>query len=200
LAIPDKNIVQSMLEPFEPEIDRCVRKAFQDWREIKKGHNLLYNRTRATVIHDRTIYWALDIFPAIQDIKIIQKYETAWFLVNKGNDEAIFRFKKGHGIGFSRNLPTINSLAFHDPEQNTLWPEAHRVEIIHLLNIFKTKIDRILVVARNGKHIAWSYPIFPQNIVVDIPSITTSQSSAENVLRPIGDAEETVKAAEKDRE
>ncbi|MFA5183553.1 MAG: hypothetical protein WC405_19770 [Syntrophales bacterium] len=199
MAIPDKNIVQTILEPFEPEIDRCIRKAFQDWREIKKVHNLLYNRTRATVVHDRTIYWALDIFPAKQDIKIIQKYETAWFLANNANHEAIFRFKKGHGLGFSRNLPTINALAFHDPDHNTLWPEAHRVEIVYLLNILKTKIDRILVVARNGKQLVWTYPIIPQ-AVVDIPSIPTSQSSTDNVLRPIGDTEETVKAVEKDRE
>jgi hypothetical protein len=107
-------------------------------------------------------------------VHIIDGQETFKFLVD---GSVLFRFKKGDDAGVTANIPTQIALAFHDHEQDLFGlPEVNRVEVIYQLNMLETEIVDVLVVARDGNAIAWSYSLLDSGEgVVPLPMPAPSE-------------------------
>ncbi|MFP5472401.1 MAG: hypothetical protein ACLGJD_02080, partial [Gammaproteobacteria bacterium] len=80
-------------------------------------------------------------------------------LIFKG--KIIARFKKGDANKLGRNILTQSSLAFitADAILPGLPPEAAKVEFIWIPDELQMRLDRVLVVARDGDSMLWSYEI-----------------------------------------
>ena len=71
------------------------------------------------------------------------------------------RFKKGDDNKLGQNIPTQAALAFEyvDAEFPGLPPETAKVEFIWLANEINTRLEHVLVVARDGDQLLWDYEI-----------------------------------------
>lgn len=63
MSIPDQKFVKVKLSSFEKNLEKILKEAFQDWREITEKKLLTLGRTRAVIIHDRALSLANKIFP-----------------------------------------------------------------------------------------------------------------------------------------
>ena len=187
MSIPDQKFVKVKINPIEKDLKIILKEAFQDWREITEKKLLTLGRTRAVIIHDRALSKASKILPD-KGIKIEDKYETAQFNID---DELLFRFKKGDGIGLSRNYATTRANAYHEHYKKTsLWPPIPRVEIVYTLNYLATEMNRIYVVARDRARIAWKYAIWGQigATLYQVP-LSFPQSSPSTLVKPLYERE-----------
>jgi hypothetical protein len=159
MPVPLLADVKLLLETREQPINDIVIAAWERWW-ANPERLTLYRRTRATLIHNYMMNLARPVFADDADIYQVEKQETIFFVANQ---RLVFRFKKGDDIGLSRNIETQASLAFNDPQQTLPeLPDVGRVDIAYVLNPLETLIDRVLVVARDGDRVVWSYPIFPR--------------------------------------
>ncbi len=194
MSVPDQKFVKGKLNPFEKDLTKILKEAFQDWREITERKLLTLGRTRAGVIHDRALSLANKIFPP-KGIKIEEGYETAQFNID---DELLFRFKKGDNFGYSRNYRTTRATAYHN-QKTSLWPPIPRVEIVYILSYLATEISRIYVVARDGDRIGWKYPIFGYvgATLYQVP-LFIPQTSPDTLVKPLYEKEHDKEEAGKE--
>jgi hypothetical protein len=164
MAIPRLEDVRQILEPREMLIGGVVLDAWDRWWKNPE-RLMLYRRTRATLIHNYMMNLGRTGFD--KGVRPIEKQETIYFVVDQ---KLVFRFKKGDEIGLSSNIETQTALAFNDPQQTLPeLPDVGRVDIAYVLNPFETLIDRVLVVARDGDRVVWSYPIYPRETETTLP-------------------------------
>ncbi len=160
MSTPIRDEVEPILKPFEPHLCEIVLGAWEDWMESSEAERYLFPRTRATIVHDRMVDRALRLLPSLPGINYIERDQTVSFILD---DQVLFRFKKGDSSGLSRNFPTQQALAFHDHQRSLFGPlEWIRVEVVYVLNRFKTCVENVFIVARDGSKIAWLYDILPE--------------------------------------
>jgi hypothetical protein len=100
-------------------------------------------------------------------VRVIHRDETAKFVIL---DRVLLRFKKADDRGLGSNIPTQASLNFVEQQQELPGiPDAHKVEIVYVLNRLQTQIDRVVVVARDGDERLWDYVIAPTDTAEVIP-------------------------------
>lgn len=159
MPVPLLDDVKQLLETREQSINDIVLAAWDRWWANPERPSL-YRRTRATLVHNHMMNLARPALACDTGIYQIEKQETIFFIAEQ---RLVFRFKKGDDIGLSSNIETQAALAFNDPQQTLPeLPEVGRVDIVYVLNVLETLVDRILVVARDGDRVIWSYPIFPR--------------------------------------
>ena len=187
--------VRRLLAEREPVITRIVLDAWdQWWRNTERPQ--LYRRTRATLVHNYMMTLSRHAFVADRGVHVIDGQETHFFLVE---DRLLFRFKKGDENGVSNNIDTQAALAFNDPQQMLIdLPDVGRVDIVYILNTFETLVSRVLVVARDGDRVAWSYTIHPRaeniGLPTSLPIRPVSPAPASNVVRlPVANRKEESK-------
>jgi len=183
--------IRQLLKPREPVINRLYLDAWDRWCKIP-GRAALYRRVRAGLIHNFVMNAAPTAFAPDRGIHVIERrgYETLLFLVD---DRLLFRFKMGDSHGISSNIETQTELAFTDPQESLALldlPDVQRVDVCYVLNMIQTKIDRVLVVARDGPGAIWSYQIYPEPkeerapVMLPMkPRLPKGSSSADNVVR-----------------
>lgn len=184
MPVPRLDDVKQILDPREVPIGEVVLAAWDRW--WKNPERLtLYRRTRATLVHNYMMNLARPSFGDDRGIYQIEKQETIYFVTDQ---KLVFRFKKGDDIGLSSNIETQAALAFNDPQQTLPeLPDVGRVDITYVLNPFATLIDRILVVARDGDRLVWSYAIYPRATGLTLPPTLPVRppppAPADNVVR-----------------
>lgn len=104
-------------------------------------------------------------------VRIHRQNESFLFVLG---DDLLFRFKRSDERGFTRNYPTQAAIEFHEPEQASLpgFELMAKLEVSYVLNEAETSVADILVVARDGKHVAWKYSILDRldkSQVVELP-------------------------------
>jgi len=162
-------VVKRLLKPHEKLIADLFLGAWDQWWRNPQRAALGFRRTRACLMHN---YIMNEAVPALRAAKIYvtEKHETAFFTVSQ---RLLFRLKKGDEKGLTSNVPTQAVLAFTDPEKNlslfTDLPDVWRVDIAYVLNYLQTKIDQIVVVARDDKRVIWSYSIYGTAAEGDAP-------------------------------
>jgi hypothetical protein len=171
----DQDIVREVLHPYEDAIFKLIHGAWDDWRGLTLGGRLLFPaRARACLVHDFMVQRAIAAWADDGAVRIVQQDETAKFVVN---DRVLLRFKKADDRGLGSKIPTQASLSFVDQEQELPGiPDAHKIEIVYILNRLQTQIDRIVVVARNGDERLWDYAIAPAQTaeIIPLPFITST--------------------------
>lgn len=157
MPAPNEDDVKPVLEPYAGIIVTIMRRAWEDWLESGYALTWEFARARANFISAQMASYAREAFEDEPGIYIVEKDETLKFLAD---DRVLFRLKKGDEAGLTANIPTQQVLAYHDHDQNMFgMPEVQRVDVVYILNTLETDIHEILVVARDGKHLAWTYSL-----------------------------------------
>lgn len=156
----DEDIVREVLRPYEDTIFKLVHAAWDDWRALFLGGRLLFpGRARACLVHDFIVQRAITAWADDNAVRVLRQDETAKFVVN---NRVLLRFKKADDRGLGSNIATQASLNFTDQEQELPGiPDAHKIEIVYVLNRFQTQIDRVVVVARDRDERLWDYALAP---------------------------------------
>ncbi len=171
--------VKQALGNLISDINFIITAAWKYFQDLPESERMQFKRTRANIVWERMGINAIDRLSRYENIQIVKIQGSLWFCVG---DNLVFRFKKGNHAGYSRNYPTQNSLAFHDP-QSSLIPDIQRIEIQYVLNVTETAIEDIIVVARNGKTIHWLFSILEtEGNVVELPE---PDASATQISTPV---------------
>ena len=169
MAIPDKSRVQELLSPHNDAVVGVMHAAWARW-ERNPERAQLYRRVRACLVHNYMMLDAIPNLPSNERIKHVEGQETALFLIS---DELVIRFKKGNEKGLTSNISTQAVLDYNDPEENLSLlgrPDLIRVDIAYVLNDLQTKIQDVLVVARDNERVAWAYSIMQRASNVGDPT------------------------------
>jgi hypothetical protein len=164
MAYPVKGDVQDALGPYHRRIRRIVERAWAEWRAVaafrtkQKFGPLMYSRTVANYVFDAIARIGMIEFAGDASVHLEIEAQTIRFFF-KGSVFA--RFKKGDDNGLGQNNPTQASLAFvaADGIFPGLPPETAKVEFIWLANDIHTRLEHVLVVARDGDRLLWEYEI-----------------------------------------
>ncbi|WP_017462023.1 hypothetical protein [Dyella ginsengisoli] len=169
MANADLETVQTALAPVAPILIRSYIRAWADWQ--KAGYQHWRARGRANFVWEQAVHYAVLALTDVPGVTIKLHNESYHFLIN---DTVAFRLKKADNEGFTRNYPTQEALAFHDPQMPlTGVPAAQRVEVTYSLNRTQTDLSDIAVVSREGDAIAWSYSLLLTDSVASLPSSST---------------------------
>ncbi|WP_370235357.1 MULTISPECIES: hypothetical protein [Henriciella] len=157
MAAPIEAQVRPILQPYAATITSIMRRAWADWMESGYAAAWEFKRARANFVSAQMAHYARESFDGEPGLHIVEKDETLKFLAD---DLVLFRLKKADDTGLTANIPTQQVLAYHDHDQNLFGlPEVQRVDAVYILNTLETDIQDILVVARDGKHLAWTYSL-----------------------------------------
>ncbi|MCR1803925.1 hypothetical protein NTC87_01755 [Stenotrophomonas geniculata] len=182
MTTPEIEVVQAALAPLEPVLTRAFTNAWADWQSADLSH--WRRRGRANYIWEQAAHYAATELDPMPSVSVLLKNESYHFLVD---DQVSFRLKKSDSTGFTRNYPTQEALAFHDPQLPlTGIPAQHRVEVTYQLNEAETDLNDIVVVARDGEKILWTYSMLRDNSVTSLPTTQAAPQVEPDMARPTG--------------
>lgn len=174
MAQPVKEDVHAALQGYHFRIRSVVERAWAEWRAMAtfRAENsfdpFLYSRTIANIVFDAIARNAVAEFGDDPTVHIEIEPQTIK-LFFKGSVFA--RFKKGDDNKLGQNIPTQAALAFElvDWMLPGLPAETAKVEFIWLANEINTRLEHVLVVARDGDRLLWDYEIEDRAAGVVIP-------------------------------
>jgi len=160
----DKDDVRDILAPYHGRIRSVVERAWAEWRahaawRLETGLDpLLYSRTISNYVFDAIARIAVAEFAADASVHIQIEAQTIKLFFKGG---VCARFKKGDDNKLGQNHPTQASLAFEyaDSQLPGFPAETAKVEFIWLANEINTRLEHVLVVARDGDSLLWDYVI-----------------------------------------
>lgn len=156
--------VKRALTPYHSRIKGAILAGFAEWLAVSACRSangfapVLYSRTIANYVFDAIARNARSKFGDDPSVRVFDEMQTVKFCFN---GSVIGRFKKGDDDNLGQNIPTQAALDFADPQQILpgLPPEAAKVEFIWTPDDIGTEIESVMVVARDGNHVLWSYKI-----------------------------------------
>lgn len=156
--------VQATLSPYHGHIKQVIADGYDEWQRVStframNGYSpVLYSRTIANYVFDAIARNAQATFGRDRTVRIREEAQTIKFIFA---GKVIVRFKKGDDDHLSKNILTQAVLDYLDPQQTLpgFPPEAAKVEIVWSANDIGTAIEEILVVARDGDTVLWSYRV-----------------------------------------
>jgi len=178
----DENVVHTVLQPYENAIYDAVHGAWSDYQALQLHGRLLFpSRSRACLVYDFMVNRFIASLANDDTVRVIKRDETAKFIFAQ---RIYLRLKKANDRGLGSNIPTQAALEFIGQQYSLPGiPEVHKVEIVYLLNAMQTRIEKVVVVARDGDERIWDYVIAAPATVDDaIPSqLDTTQKPEEGV-------------------
>jgi hypothetical protein len=183
MTAPEIEVVQAALTPLEPVLTRALTRAWDDWMAADLHH--WRKRGRANFVWEQAAHYAAIDLNEDPRVSILVKNESYHFLVD---DRVAFRLKKADHSGYTRNYPTQEALAFHDPQMPlTGVPAEQRVEVTYTLNTAETDLNDIVVVARDGDKVLWTYSLLRDDSVASLP-VAQPEAPAQqpDVAKPTG--------------
>jgi len=205
MPIPDKDLVQRVLEKHDR--GQLCRQAVQaGWQAIKDKHpDVVWWRrksTRAHIMWENTVNSALTLLAGKPGVKHVPHYDTASFLFD---DVVLARFKLANVGLLTSNYQTPLAKLFDDHDENLFGlKDHHRVEIVHVLNRFKTAVDWIGVVARDHRKVIWQFELPAGGALVQPLPLPLqpkpTPAAADKVLKLVKDDSKKDKDVEKEGE
>jgi len=161
----DREQVRTILEPYHETLGRIPLLAWRDWMSSSEYGRNRHGRTRADIIWEHMIDHAHQQLGDDRKWQIIRHCGTFSFIAR---DTVLLRFKKGDNRGISSNYPTQTALAFHEPDQGSLFelPHQYRAEVVYIMNALETGLSDVRVISRNGNIKMLEYSIMPQTPVI----------------------------------
>lgn len=184
--------VKLTLEPFHGRISAVIRRGYGEWLEIKKfmagnGHGaVLYPRTVSNIVFDAVARQALREFSEDGEVRVLADAQTVKFCFG---ERVIARFKKGDEDNLGRNHPTQAVLDFVCAQNCLpgLPPEAAKVEILYSATDIEDGINRVVIAARDGDSLRWSYDLNDEATLdglVQFPSpVSPSDDDGEEIIK-----------------
>lgn len=195
MARPVRADVQGVLEPYHRRIRRIVEEAWAEWRAVdgfrkrQKFGPVLYPRTVANYIFDAIARLAIKEFADDSSVHVEIEAQTIKIVFKS---VVLARFKKGDDDKLGQNIPTQSVLAFIDADGifPGMPPETSKVEFIWLANEIHTRLEHVLVVARDGDELLWDYEIGPADeagatiIEFPAPPLAPTPSDDDKLVTP----------------
>lgn len=196
MPVPLMEDVRALLGPYHGRLRHVVESAWGEWetvRDFQAGLErgpVIYSRTVANYVFDAIARAALREFADDPRVNVRVEPQTVKFFFRGA---LCARFKKGGASGLGQNIPTQAALAFERAEG--LLPDAPpgtgKVEIIWLPNEIGTRLEHVLVAARDGEHLLWNYEIDGSSGVAGLgapvapfPTRPIADTSDESLIRP----------------
>jgi hypothetical protein len=156
--------VQAILEPYHPRIRSVVEQAWAELRSVAalRAANgiapVMYSRTISNDVFDAIVRFAIAEFISDPSVHIEIEAQTTKLFFKGG---VCARFKKGDDNKLGQNIPTQAVMTFEDMDGQLPWlpAETAKVEFIYLANDINTRLEHVLVVARDGDQLLWEYEI-----------------------------------------
>ena len=153
----DQEAVQATLAAFESALLSVVHGAWQDFKQLPLSAPFEFARTRACLVQDFMVRRAKGEFAGHPQVCMIARDETVMFVFD---GQVVVRFKKADASGLGSNIPTQAVMQFVEQQQELPGlPDVHKVEVLYHLNHLQTQVEHVMVVARDGDHQLWEYPI-----------------------------------------
>ncbi|MBL8567170.1 MAG: hypothetical protein JNM89_15785 [Hyphomicrobiaceae bacterium] len=182
--------VKESLQPYHAKIRAMVQRGLDEWLAVSKWRAeagfapILYPRTVTNYVFDAIARNARSAFALDATVRVLDEAQTVKFCFGS---VVIGRFKKGDDDNLGQNIETQAVLQFIEAEQTLpgLPPEAAKVEFIWAANDIGTELKSVLVVARDGDEVLWSYEIDDEagTSVVELPLSPASDDDAP-LVRP----------------
>lgn len=177
MTLADELSVRAILGKYENVLFNAIHGGWGDWQALQLGGRLLFPaRSRACVVYDFIVQRAMTALADANDVRVIQRDETVKFVFA---DTVALRFKKANDNGLGSNILTQATLGFVDQQQELPgMPNLHKVEVVYVLNRLQTRIEQVLVVARDHDTCLWSYDILPDTgaHIIPLPTPNTGDS------------------------
>jgi hypothetical protein len=186
MPILDQSSAARAIEPFTADFVHIVQSAWSDWRSGVVAPQMQHKRVRANVVWNQLIAHAKRRFDGRTGIRV--ETLTPWDGVLIG-DDIFVRMKKADQKLLSRNYPTQSALAFVDQTQD-LFGGIARLELVYLLDDSETVIERIVLVQRHKKSVAWMIDLLgqapmAQNVIpFNDPAPSLTGSVAKRIIKP----------------
>lgn len=173
MSAVSENEAFKILEPFHDRIRAVVERAWSECRSVAdyRAANgfgaLLYPRTVSNDMFDAIARQVISEFGSEDGVFV--RLEAQTLKVFFGG-HLVARFKRGARNKLGRNIPTQAVMNFIEADQSLPgMPKAGgKVEIVWMSNEIQTKLEQLLVVARDGNKLLWDYSIEGAADVVDI--------------------------------
>ncbi|WP_368911015.1 hypothetical protein [Proteus vulgaris] len=171
-----KEEAYEVFSPYFPLFAKAVDLAWNSWVHGDVARRMQHKRVRANVIWNDYFYFMLQEIEKdeFSDVRFTKIPYNQGFSVNA---RYFIKFKKGDANFLSSNLPTQNALKFHDPNIDMFGAEV-RLELLYVLDKDDLFIEKIVLVQRKDKYVAWAIDITEQS-VVDVPEIFTQPKPQE---------------------
>lgn len=192
MPYPQMAVVKATLEPFHSRIRKVVERAWAEVRkiaELRTSHGFsqpLYSRTISNDVFDAIARYAIAEFAGDTSVHIELEAQTLKLFFKGG---VCARFKKGDDNKLGQNHPTQAAMAFADVDAQLPWfpEETAKVEFIWLANDINTRLEHVLVVARDGERLLWDYEIEAASgtgTVIPFPTIPPASPQDGALITP----------------
>lgn len=156
--------VRAALTLYHAQIRGVIVSGFAEWlavSECRLKHGfapVLYPRSITNYVFDAIARNARTIFGAETTVRVLDESQTVKFCFG---EKVIGRFKKGDDDHLGQNIETQAVLDFIEAQQTLpgLPPGAAKVEFVWATNDIGTEVGSVMVVARDGDRMLWSYEI-----------------------------------------
>ncbi len=186
MPLPIEGSIRPVLRPYEERIGNVITRAWDVWFKSTSKRTFAYRRVRASAVHELMVREARREFERDRprDVRVIEGPETIYL---QFKEAVVIRLKKGNRRGLGQNNPTQTSLAFITPSADVHelplgLPNVQRVDVTYILNKLETRIEQVLVVARDGGKRLWKYGIFPR--AAEVAPITVLPIRPKAPARP----------------
>ena len=158
---PSETFVRSILAPHEPRIAGIYERAWAKVSAMPERASFDLKRTVATVMHQMTMNELRAEYHGESGVHLMEGHETIRLLVGR---RVAIRLKKMDERGYTRAAPTQATLAFTTPAlplpfSSEDFPDLCAVDVGYVLNELGTRLEDILVAARDQDAVLWSYAI-----------------------------------------
>ena len=173
-----------IVRPYFDDLTFVMHTAWGDWRTGGLAHQLQHKRVRANYVWNQLLSHAKRRFDARESVRVETLRNWDGVLID---DRVFIRMKKGSHELLSRNYPTQAALAFHDQVQD-LFGGIARLELLYILDDAETEIERIVLIQRHKKSVAWSIDLLGevfdvQNVIAFVPT-PIAGSPADRMIKP----------------
>jgi hypothetical protein len=184
LDLSSESTCRRILEPYYEALLEIPREAFAKFLRMPDEYRVplqLHKTVRANAVWSYMMQEADRLLSMMPGVYVIPRHGSKLFLVGS---EVLLRFKKLDENGASRNYPTRRARHFNDPNQDSfdeIPAAAIRVDVGYQLDRLEQSISEVLVSHRNGKVVAWAYPvrIASQTVVIPFPTPAVAAEAAE---------------------
>jgi hypothetical protein len=145
---------EQILEPYLQLFRECVTKAWQEYltkyAHVRQDHSA---RSRASVIHDHMVGFAMRFFDGMDGVRISRKRGLVTVNIQ---DQFRARFKKLDKQLHSRNIPTQQSLLFKAQlDLPGIKSTLTHIDVGYVLNDLQTALAGVYITCPYGTGIEW---------------------------------------------
>lgn len=163
MSLISKEEAMLELEPYFPLLRKAVYAAWDSWIAGPVAPRMQHKRVRANLV------WNDYFFEMMKELSTGEHTGIRFAKIpyNQGfaiNDRFFLKFKKADSNFLSSNLQTQSAMKYHDPEIDMFGGEV-RLELLYVLDRDGINIDKIAIIQRKDKFVAWAIDINAENII-----------------------------------